>query len=359
MKRRIITSSILAILVCLCIIAGATFALFTDKTEFNIAVTSGDVEIYASASINALYSAKGADAADDEYLVDENGNTYTHEKQETYFLNGGKATLNGANLVIERLTPGDRVDVDINVDNTSDVAIQYRYKLEANDTNLAIGMVVTVDGVSYEALSSWTSEWRAATATDGVAEAIPVETISVELPVYAGNEYQSENADGKVESVEYIITVEAVQGNAVTDNEAKVVLYETAPVGVTPDGEAVEGTTYEGEALNSSRTDLLVVQNVELVGNATITAKRGYDTVVLENVVADVNGNLITSETNNTIVLHNCDITLDEGEMLIVIPDGVTVDQVMIHDVTVNGVLLTQDAAEDLIQGVVAYCEVW
>ena len=65
MKKKALLSAVLSLAICLCLIAGATYALFTDTTNFNIAITSGDVEIEAYATINAVYSAKGAAAADD------------------------------------------------------------------------------------------------------------------------------------------------------------------------------------------------------------------------------------------------------------------------------------------------------
>ena len=82
-------------------------------------------------------------------------------------------------------------------------------------------MVVTVDGTSYEGLASWTSAWFTAEA----GEAIATKTISVELPVYVQNDYQSDIAAGVEKTVTYTITVEAVQGNAVTVDESGVVYY--------------------------------------------------------------------------------------------------------------------------------------
>ncbi len=230
MKKKALLSSILVIALCISIIAGSTLALFTDTTEFNIAATSGDVEIDAFATINAIYSAKGADVAEDEFLVDENGNSYVHDLKESTFTNGGVANLDGASLKIDRLTPGDRVDVNVNVTNTSDVAIAYRYIIKATESNLAYGMVVTDEnGNCYEGLESYTSDWYGVIpAPDGKAHGIPVKTFSFELPVYAGNEFQTENAEGKIESVEYTITVEAVQGNAVTHNDTPVTIFPAA-----------------------------------------------------------------------------------------------------------------------------------
>ena len=227
MKKKVLLSSIATIAICLCLIAGSTFALFTDSETFDISVTSGDLEISAEAEINSVYSALGTTgAAEDQFLIDENSNNYIHEEQtpvngQYFFANGGEAAFDGANLEISRITPGDRVDVDVVVTNTSNIAIVYRYKIVATDAGLAEAMVVTVDGTSYEGLSSWTSAWFTAEA----GEAIATKTISVELPVYVQNDYQSDVAAGVEKTVTYTITVEAVQGNAATVDESGAVLY--------------------------------------------------------------------------------------------------------------------------------------
>ena len=119
-----------------------------------------------------------------------------------------------------------------------------------------------------------------------------------------------------------------------------------------------EGETYEGELFEPGSADFLIVQNETLVGNANITVKRTYKTVVLENMAAAVEGNLITAEANNTIILHNCDITLEKGAKLIVTTNGVKIGQVMMHNVTVNGELLTQATAAQYLEGVNWY-QVW
>lgn len=370
MKKKVLLSSIATIALCLCLIAGSTFALFTDTTDFNIAVTSGDVEIEAYAAINSVWSAygDGVTAAEDEYLIDENNHFYAHGKRDPIegryiFTNGGEAKLDGKNLVINRITPGDRVDVDINITNKSDVAFVYRYKLISNNTNLATGMVVTIDGVSYESLAIWTSEWYPViTAPNGTPSDVPVKTISIELPVYAGNEYQSEKEaqeDGRPagdQSVEYTIIVEAVQGNAVTDNEEEFVIYNTAAI-VADDA----GISYNNsEVVDAALTDAKVVKDLYLVGDSTVTLDRVYQTAILENVTADVDGNLITINTANTVILYDCDITLDPGEKLVVADSSLFAydTQVMFHNVTVNGVLLTNANVSQYVENV-GFCQVW
>lgn len=288
MKKKALLSSILTIALCLSLIAGSTFALFTDSTSFNIAVTSGDIEISATAKVNGVYSAKGDTTADDKYLVDEFGHTYTHEGPlaNDQFTNGGTAAVNQqtGTLEIVNITPGDRVDVDIVVDNTSNVAFVYRYKIVANDTNLATGMVLTVDGDSFEAVKSWTSEWYPVV---NPGSTVATKTISLELPVYAGNEYQTEVAEGKTESVEYTITVEAVQGNAVTENESEVVLYPTIS--------AINTAIENGAVIN--------------LDGATVDTTDGF--VIGAEPVAFVNGT-ITSTTAG-LTLANGTYTLSVG----------------------------------------------
>ena len=46
--KKIILSAALSIVMCLSLIAGATFALFTSETAINVAVTAGNVELVAT-----------------------------------------------------------------------------------------------------------------------------------------------------------------------------------------------------------------------------------------------------------------------------------------------------------------------
>ena len=332
MKKKVLLTSILTIALCLSIIAGSTYALFTDKTQFSIAVTAGDIEIEAYAKINAVYSAKASDSDYDEFLIDEKGHTYTHERQENgYFLNGGTATLDGNNLSIVRITPGDRVDVDINVTNKSDVAFVYRYKIIASETNLATGMVVTVDSIAYESLASWTSEWYTAIeAPNGTPATVPVKTISIELPVYAGNEYQSEYTENDKQSVEYTIIVEAVQSNAVTTDESEVIIYYKETPKVAP---ALDADHFE------TPTNSIRYKDMYLVGEGNVVIEEGV-TTFLENVTANVDGSVIVLKNNPAIFIVDCDFTLDEGEYIVDASAYGTAYQVFLVNVTVNGELL-------------------
>ena len=350
MKKRVLLSSILTIALCLCLIAGSTFALFTDTTDFDISVTSGNVEILATAKVNSVYSAEPTtdSTLSDEFLIDEYRWYYKHVKQDdgVTFLNDGTAKVVDGTVVIERITPGDRVDVDIIVDNTSDVAISYRYKIVASHTNLAKGMVVTtfnMDGTSTatEGLAIWTSDWYTAAAPDGTAEPIPTRTISIELPVYAGNEYQSEKTnqeDGRVagkQSVEYTIIVEAVQDNASTRNEEKFLVYETEVLSNLD--------TVVDDVHFNNPTNCVYINELYLQGDANIKVDQGAP-FVIENVTSDVNGSVIIIDgAQPAIQISNCDFLLDAGEYIIdasAAVGGYPQYQVFLENVTVNGELL-------------------
>ena len=333
MKKKVLLTSITTIILCVSIITGATFALFTDDTKFDISVTSADVEIEAYATINSVWSAygEGVTKAEDEYLTDENGHVYAHGKRDPidgryFFTNGGEAVLDGSNLVIHRITPGDRVDIDINVTNKSDVAIAYRYKIEAKDTNLAKGMVVTVDGVSYEALSTWTSEWYPVIpAPEGKGETIPVKTFSVELPVYAGNEYQSEKEpqeDGRsgAQTVTYTVKVEAVQGNAVTDNEYLATIFQDGFQKMMNEREFVTahgGTLELEECLELVYHDTTIVDAI-IKGEKADAGAAIVPLLVYEGDLTLGEGTTVTSGDYGVFVMEGDKLTLDKGSKLVV-----------------------------------------
>ncbi len=225
MKRKTLLSSILVIALCLSVIAGSTFALFTDSKELNIAVTSGNVEVDATLEVVSTWSAKANATAEDKYLIDENGHTYIHDPQPIgTFVNGGTAAVNtSGKLVVDKITPGDKVVAKIIVENTGDVSMIYRYKIVADASRLAEGMVLTADGTVYESAQSYTSAWSDVKVAGNTKYE---HEFALELPVYAGDEYQSEDEPqphGKSDteqSVAYTITVEAIQGNADMDEDA-------------------------------------------------------------------------------------------------------------------------------------------
>ena len=208
MKKKVLLSSIATIALCLCLIAGSTFALFTSKSENNIAVTAGKVEMIASVEDFKLYS---VEAKADGTIVDENGGKYEYvERTDGKFINGGTAVLDGSMITLDKITPGDKISFGINGANNSDVSIQCRYIIQcAGDEALMKGLLVYINGVAYPALKSYTSAWTALEVGKSITDEKNIEIV-VELPIKAGNEYQE-----KTTSIN--VLVEAVQGNADVD----------------------------------------------------------------------------------------------------------------------------------------------
>ena len=121
MKKKIILTSIAIIALCLCLIAGSTYALFTTKTEVNIAVTAANLDIEATIVENTKQLRSLTDPT----------NVFTR----TVFANGGEATFDNGVLKIERMTPGDGVYFEVKVRNIGNVAVKYNVKWDiAEDT---------------------------------------------------------------------------------------------------------------------------------------------------------------------------------------------------------------------------------
>lgn len=223
MKKTILLTSVMTIVLCVCLIAGSTFALFTSEAEMNIAITSGNVELTASIDAVDLYSVRPVNAGETAEVIDENQAGYVYEQQQNgTFANGGTAALNtDANeLTLSKITPGDKVVINVASLNSSDVTIKARYTVEVlSGEELARGLVITLKDASGNVidtlvgLDSYISAWE--TLTEG--QQLAATTLEIELPVDAGNEYQH-NAilaqNPNYNGVAIQIFVEAVQGNA-------------------------------------------------------------------------------------------------------------------------------------------------
>ncbi|MBE6655515.1 MAG: hypothetical protein E7609_01425 [Ruminococcaceae bacterium] len=180
MKKKIILSSVLSIVLCLSLITGSTFALFTSEKTVNVAVTAGNVEVTASVE-NLTLSTSLAVGNLAETSVTESDNTIT----------------------LSKIVPGDCVTFDLRIKNNSDMTVKYRTVIEKlADDGLWNGLAVTIDGVPYDG-SMKVSVWESAAPLSSDI----IVPVKVELPETAGNEYL-------LKSCTFAYTVEAVQGNA-------------------------------------------------------------------------------------------------------------------------------------------------
>ena len=247
MKKKVLLSSILTMVVCLCLIAGSTFALFTDVSGGDtIAVTSANVDIEANLANIKTYSVQpDTDGkydvkfdttnfdldGDPDYTIEDIGIYYDYEEQsyttETdgtkkyTFANGGTAKYKDAVLTLDKVTPGDKVEFDISTTNTSNVAIKVRYVIEYTGTNadaekLMKALRFTVEEAdtsttattqTIDNVKRFESEWQTVTPSADTTVPAVVKHVVVEFPVEYGNDYQNLTTSFRV-------VVEAVQDNA-------------------------------------------------------------------------------------------------------------------------------------------------
>lgn len=207
MKKNIIISSFVTIALCLSLIMGATFALFTSESKVNIAVTSGKVSVVANIDEDSVQTKQ---LYDTEYTQ---GATNMYE---------GSATFGAEGLTLEKFVPGDGIKFNIVVKNESTVSVKYRTIIYCENNNgLFEGLEVSIDDGGLYDGNEVKSEWSML-AVGSENKIVP---IVIELPEGVGNEYQ-----GKTCTISYI--VEAVQGNAYTGPDAIITRYsqENLPV---------------------------------------------------------------------------------------------------------------------------------
>lgn len=180
MKKSVLFSAIVMIVLCTVMIAGGTFALFTSESETNITIQSGKVSVVSKVESIELYS-------------------MGELQQDLNFENGGSASFVDNAITLTNITPGDKVIANVSIKNESNVRIKYSISYAAEgELEPALEYSVASANASLEFNKKYALE-----AGADIEDLI----VTIELPVDAGNDYQ--NKDAKI----YIL-VEAIQANA-------------------------------------------------------------------------------------------------------------------------------------------------
>ena len=197
---------------------GSTFALFSSKASSRIDINAGKLEVKLTKGNARTYSVEANESGD---RIDENGYKYSSEETEVpgVFTNGGTATFTDCNLVLDKISPGDRIEFDLNA-SQGDTNIIYKYRVvleyTSEDETIGRGMEITtnISGSSklYKNLKRYQSAW----ATHDPANPLELNiSFDMELPVTCGNEYQEKEGA-------YSMYIEAVQGNAAVSGEEEI-----------------------------------------------------------------------------------------------------------------------------------------
>ena len=195
-KSKTFLGAVLSIALCVSLIAGATFAIFTSESKVNIAVTSGKVNVTATVDNLRLYSLDNID------LATLTG-TEKERTEEGTFINGGTAGLTGNALTLDRLTPGDRVTFDVNIANNSNVTVKYRMRISiADDTGLANYLNIKIGDYTGRYVTIWKE----------LAPGEGNQTLACEIALPVASTVQDK-------SCTISLLAEAVQGNAAVSND--------------------------------------------------------------------------------------------------------------------------------------------
>ena len=224
MKKKVLLSSALMIVLCLCLVVGSTFALFTSSDKVDVSVSAGKVEIDAGIE-NALKTWSLGYAESDA-------------RADGKFENGGTAAIENGVLKVDLMTPGDKLQFTISVKNTSNVATKYRLIAvsEASDDatvkDLSEALEITAEIVAVNGAAtsnstvvmsysdtaderSFETDWFSAAATDGeIGSEILTITVTVSFP-NGTPEHDNAYQNGKASLT---FAVEAVQANGVDAN---------------------------------------------------------------------------------------------------------------------------------------------
>ncbi len=244
-KSKIVLSALIGIALCISLIAGATFAIFTSEASVNVSVSSATVKVTATVKDEQLYSYENIDI-----------NALTGEKvtrtMSDGFLAGGTATNSGGTFTLTNMVPGDGISFKVAVANLSNVDVKYRLEIsEASGSNLMKALKVTVDEKEYAGAVN--GKWQFVKA---YGEINPV-SVWIELPLSANNDWQNKK-------VSFDVRIVAVQGNVDTtstwdgttidtlwyNDEQTSFDIDTAEALAGMAALASEGETFEGKTIS-------------------------------------------------------------------------------------------------------------
>ena len=253
MKKKTLLTSLLTIAMCLALIAGSTYALFTSEDKVDISVSSGKVNVTATVTNLVTYSMGEV------------------TEVEGKFANGGTALFTTSDvklLKLDRVTPGDKVTFTIELTNASTVDIQYR--LTWNITG-ALSEALEINATDLD----WT-KWTTAEATTKTID------VTVELPA----EFETQG----LEDAAISFKVEAVQANAIVEEVATAdQLWAALEMGVD---------------------HITLTKNITLAEGQVITVAEGATTEI------NLNGKTIAGVSNKSVgavIKNNGELTITGG----------------------------------------------
>lgn len=227
---------------CVCLIVGATFAMFTSNAKVNIVVTSGKLDVVATVENVKLYSHENID-------MDTQAGT-KKELEGSTFLTGGTAVYENGTFTLDKVAPGDGVTFDIKVTNNSDIAAKYRVVVSDATEGSDFG-----DQLDCE-MDDDVWKWKELPTTE---REFTVNGVSVGLATWADNTWQ-----GK--TIRFAVIVEVVQGSVAVNDSYPV----KAVTEITVDAD--NKTTAETNIISAGKIGTLRVAKATVPAGAKVEA---------------------------------------------------------------------------------------
>ncbi len=296
MNTKKIYTSILTLILCFCLIAGSTFALFTSESKTDISVTSGTVDVDAAITLDHLYTPS---------MMDENGEvaaeaTNIADTEKKTFGLGGTVSVNGGSIELNQMAPGDKAVFAVTMTNKSNVAFLQRMVMSCNDADKAffgqmlIGLGDTANG-PFTYFTDFSSAWEK--DIDLYGESVEkVQYLSIEMPGHVSNKYQNKTCA-------MTVNVMAVQGNAETMNGTSTAVYMVndqatleAAVKAVKNGETIYVTKTVSEALTitTDEAKTFIVRGYHL---AHLTVEAADATIHVYNNITELVGDAVAMES--------------------------------------------------------------
>mgnify|MGYP005854997309 CR=1 FL=1 len=263
--KRALLGSVVAMVLCLAMLVGATFAWFTDT---------------ASTGVNKIQAGNL-----DVQLVDENGNSLEGKTLEF------KKAANAAEGEAVLWEPGCTYELPaVYVKNNGNLALKYK---------------VTITGINGSAKLNTVIDWTIGDVAMGAEQHLAAGesnafTIKGHMWESAGNEYMNESIDGIAITV--VATQDTVESDSFNNTYDANATYPVVAVGdVNTDGDTViqdrekDPTVIATIPAGSTDAGKLTLVKTEGQTPANIEIVTGTDTVTTEVRLEDQNGNKVTA----------------------------------------------------------------
>ena len=337
-----IVVSVLSIICCVSLIAGATFALFTDRQENEVTFSSGKMDLSGTIDLESTW-----------YVMSENGTPQKTPAGGTQadFEGGGTVSVSGEGedfaVAINGIAPGEGADFALTVTNLGNIKAKFAVYLQSdNGFDLA---ALAVENLDTQTPAAMQGGRLAVTENFAEVEGGAAKTVNFSIGLPYGYE-------GDVLAGTFFIVIEGYQYNASTevtiDDEPVNSLQEAleqAAAGEKTDYviEAGVGTHTLSEApklngknitiLGNGETNTVIEGDLALNGgslaleNATLSGDiTGSGTLSMANV--NMNGSVdITGETTRQISLFSARTNTAAAE-------------VSFENVSFNGTVAVSDA---------------